>query len=268
MNTDDKARLLKQVNASGFPFQIRVQHEVETSYQQHPWRVVASEHPWIHQDGAEGFIDLVLAKISPTGNRFYMVIECKRSLAGSWVFLHSGISLEQKNDVSLLHTAHDSDGEIPPIWTHAMCDPESPISSFCSVPGQADKATPMLERIVGTLLLSVEGLSQEMDMRMLTAAAQASQRSSIYIPVLVTNTPLVICRFDPTEVGLTSGVLEGNGGEFEPAPFVRFRKSLTTTSPSEEVALSLQDANRESQRTVLVVHAPHLLEFLRQWSIR
>lgn len=33
-----------QVNASGFPFQLRVEHEIETTYPKHKWRLIAAEH--------------------------------------------------------------------------------------------------------------------------------------------------------------------------------------------------------------------------------
>lgn len=267
---EEDSRLLKQVNASGFPFQIRVQHEVEASYREHGWRMVASEHQWDLQgpSGRGGFIDLVLGKKDYTGHTLYMTIECKRSVGGSWVFLQPVDTSVQKNDISAFVVRYESEGEIRRFWVHAMCDPESPMSSFCAVPGQADKATPMLERIAGDLLLSMEGLSYEVAGLMQAEDATAHPCSSTYIPVLVTSTTLMVCRFEPTEVGLVSGVLEDNEGGFEPVPFVRFRKSLSTTFPCEELALNLQDANREGQRTILVVHAPQLIAFLRQWGFR
>jgi hypothetical protein len=67
-----------QVNASGFPFQIRVAEEVRASIKVHAWNVIVPEHRWVNRDDkTDGFIDLVLQK--NIGNlSCHMVIECKR----------------------------------------------------------------------------------------------------------------------------------------------------------------------------------------------
>jgi len=266
----DKPQLLKQVNASGFPFQERIRHEIESSQREHGWRVLAPEHRWALRDspGEEGFIDLVLGKSVFPERMLYMVIECKRTRGGSWVFLHPAGDPTDRNDVSTLCVRHESDTVIRRFWKRTWCDPESPISSFCAVPGQGNKATPMLERVASDLLLSVEGLSHEVT-DLTTANALSYPALSTYVPVLVTNTPLVVCRFDPTRVGLASGLLEDGEADLAAVPLARFRKSLSTTLPPENAdPVDLRNANETSQRTILVVHASHLREFLRLWSFR
>ncbi|MCY7351296.1 MAG: hypothetical protein LH606_11605 [Cytophagaceae bacterium] len=86
---------LKQVNKSGFPFQLRVEDEIKQSVLHHRWYVLSSEQPWENADaGRSGFIDLVLTNDSM--HQRNMVIECKRMLADNkdnetktlkWVFL-------------------------------------------------------------------------------------------------------------------------------------------------------------------------------------
>src|SRR5690349_11714772 len=70
----EKGRLLEIVNASGIPFQLRIELEIRASRDQHPWDVAGHEVPW--QDpltSLSGFADLVLEN----GN-MRVVVECKR----------------------------------------------------------------------------------------------------------------------------------------------------------------------------------------------
>jgi hypothetical protein len=53
--------ILNQINMSGFPFQLRVEHEIHRTQQEHNWSVASCEHPWTSADAtASGFIDIVL----------------------------------------------------------------------------------------------------------------------------------------------------------------------------------------------------------------
>jgi hypothetical protein len=84
---DDK-QLLSIVNASGFPFQLRVQQVIRESQSQHMWGVISAEHRWaIPEENREGFIDLVLEAWPRRMMSVRMVLECKRVRGGCWVFL-------------------------------------------------------------------------------------------------------------------------------------------------------------------------------------
>ena len=52
--------ILKQLNKSGYPFQLRVEQEVVATYQDHGWLLAGREQPWSTPDGGSGFIDIVL----------------------------------------------------------------------------------------------------------------------------------------------------------------------------------------------------------------
>jgi hypothetical protein len=267
----DESGLRKQVNASGFPFQIRVKHEVEASGTRHSWRVEAWEHRWIHLEShEEGFIDLILAKTQNIGT-FYMVIECKRATGGKWIFLHPG-DMGATRETCILLNQRDPEGETHQKWIQEDCYPESVVSAFCAVPGQSDRSKPMLERIADNLLASVESLADEELSVTSSVVTQPAYRTgahipfSAYIPGIVTNSELAVFHFEPTKVDLGSGMVENDGGVFKSVPFVRFRKSLTTSLPSEEEAHNLKEANKQSQRTIFVVHAPELPEFLNEWE--
>jgi hypothetical protein len=54
--------------------------------------------------------------------------------------------------------------------------------------------------------------------------------------------------------------------EISTVPFIRFRKSLTTVFP-EGRFISLKWANKARERTVFVVNAAALPEFLKGWNL-
>jgi len=257
----------KQVNDSGFPFQLRVEDEVTASYNTHKWRPIPQEHRWVNTlSGTEGFIDLILEK-TVANNIWYMVIECKRVRGGSWVFLHPRNHHQRGYAAHALVTHHQHDKPASIVWARADFTPESPVSSFCTVPGQSDKDTPMLERVAGKLLDSLESLATEQ----LNIGPKVSQSfpefKAVYIPVIVTNTELTVCEFDPNEVDLSEGVLSDRSGDFQSVLFIRFQKSFTTRYTTTAVPMSLKETNKENERTTLVVHAPQLSDFLRLWGI-
>lgn len=74
VKTNDES--LKQVNRSGFPFQLGVEHDIRATHEEHRWSVSSVEHAWTNDSGAGGFIDLVLKREDPP--TFRVVLECKR----------------------------------------------------------------------------------------------------------------------------------------------------------------------------------------------
>ena len=79
----NEEELLAVVNASGFPFQIRVEQEIIDKSSKSGWRIAAREHRWLDaHDGSERFVDLILRK-----NIHRTVVECKRVIDAKWVFL-------------------------------------------------------------------------------------------------------------------------------------------------------------------------------------
>jgi hypothetical protein len=68
---------LKQLNRSWFPFQLRIEHEIQSTRTQHNWEVATREHPWQNPESvSSGFIDLVLHRDDFLGDRLF--IECDR----------------------------------------------------------------------------------------------------------------------------------------------------------------------------------------------
>jgi len=58
----DEEETLKQLNRSGFPFQLRIEQDIQSTKTEHHWEVATREHLWpeSNDDSSSGFIDLVL----------------------------------------------------------------------------------------------------------------------------------------------------------------------------------------------------------------
>ena len=145
--------------------------------------------------------------------------------------------------------------------------PYSPESAFCVVRGQSDKDKPMLERLSTNLLRSLECFaSEELD---LTISEYSKQK--IYIPIIVTTANLEVFYFNPEEVDIQTGEFLSDqlyDGQFQSTPFIRFRKSLTTTLSSTQNSRKSQtiaEVNRENERTIFVINATELSNILKQW---
>jgi hypothetical protein len=83
---EDKQKLLRLVNSSGFPFQMRIANEIRLKHGDSffHWTVITQEHAWRAVDGTrDGFIDLIIRN----SENDRMVLECKRSRDADWVFL-------------------------------------------------------------------------------------------------------------------------------------------------------------------------------------
>ncbi|MEK6678110.1 MAG: hypothetical protein AABY39_01715 [Nitrospirota bacterium] len=67
----DENKLNKNVNSSGFPFQIAVENTIKNL---NDWKIARREYPWRNiETGQNGFIDLTAQK-----NFIRLIIECKR----------------------------------------------------------------------------------------------------------------------------------------------------------------------------------------------
>jgi hypothetical protein len=160
------------------------------------------------------------------------------------------------------------------LWTHVGSDkpisdwsdfkvtPPSPEAMFCVVRGQGENHVPMLERLASTLLLSTEALSVQ-DIQ-LKSNSQVS-KARVFMPMIVTNADLFVCKFDPASIDLTTGRTDST--EFQPIPFIMFRKSLASGIPSKTAPDSIQEANIGSERTVFIVNSNYLRDTLKEFNL-
>ena len=275
MPTEREKQLKTIVNASGFIFQLSIMSNVQRTEEKHNWEIFAHEHPWRdHISGDEGYIDLILKK-----NRDRLIIECKRTKDASWIFLSPDNEHDELSNVKcmwsdiyenpnklILNEEGEISGRLYDIvsgWNDFQVAPRSPQSEFCAIRGTGENDKPLLERICGQLLKAIECLSIE---EMEIAKKKKYPDACIYIPIIITNAQLELCHFDPEKISLSDGLLKD--GKFETVPFIRFRKSLTTVLSSNLNPYDLFHANKEKERTILIINANFLCEILENIQVK
>jgi len=269
--------MLKQINKSGFPFQLRVEHEIQLTQQEHHWSVASREHPWTSADKtASGFIDIVLKHDQLS--TFRLVIECKRIKADDarqlrWVFLLP----DQESQSTMLTSCfevegwgrRDTAGESAwgdlRVWDNVRLMPASVQSEFCILQSDEQRRQPILESLATEVLDSIEGLAEE-EVNIERSLGQPAHTRLFIFPAIVTNAEIAVCRFDPANIKITDGTLDAKDVEITTVPFIRFRKSLATNFP-QGMFYYLEAANKARERTVFVVNAASLPEFLKDWNM-
>jgi hypothetical protein len=272
---ENEETTFKQFNRSGFPFQLRIEHEIESSKTQHNWEVASREHPWRRQDtDSSGFIDIVLRNNAFPGDR--LVIDCKRvksddSSQLQWLFLLPDPNPGETRMQSCLEvfgappTSSSHGGwQDYRIWENVQVSPSSFQSEFCVLSGDEPKRQPILESHCANLLESLDGLAGE---EVSISKSRKSRTGAIFIfPAIITNAKITVCQFKASEIKLTDGTLDRSSLKLFEVPFIRFRKSLVGDFPKGEFN-NLKDANRARERTVLIINSERLVEFLQQWNV-
>jgi hypothetical protein len=268
---------LKQINKSGFPFQLRIEHEVRLTNKEHNWSVASREHPWASADNAaSGFIDLVLKH--DQFSTFRLVIECKRIKADDarqlrWVFLIPDKEAQPTALASCFEVEGrgKQDQESKPewsemrVWDNVCLIPASLQSEFCILQSDEQRRQPILESLAAEVLESIECLAEE-EVNIEKSLGQPVHARLFIFPAIVTNAEIAVCRFDPANIKITDGTLDAGDVEITTVPFIRFRKSLATGFP-QGALYYLEAANRARERTVFIVNAASLPEFLKNWNV-
>ncbi len=259
MSRSFKEKLTSLVNASGFLFQLGLEHQIGSTKSEHGWTVISREHPWRYYyfGPQDGFIDLVLGK-----GFALAVVECKRPRDGIWAFL---VPEKQSNNVSRLRclwVAGRKDGNSFAGWDDFNCQPGSYESEFCVIRGSGEGDRSSLERLCGTLLTSVNGLAEE---EVSILQKKGPEYHGFYLPLLVTTADLQVCRFQPENVEMKTG--EVRDAAFESVPFIRFRKAFSTQQPPEAYPRDLGEAGIGRHRSVIVVNATGLVSLLAKLSL-
>lgn len=257
----DDQKLSDAVNRSGFPLQIRLEQVIKETRNSHGWRVIFSEHSWVNSsDGGSGFIDLALEDGNHTA---VMLIECKRVLDSSWIFLVDDPKEMDRRHVKSWLT-RSVDGRTTHFGPHELVlDPSTPQSQYCVVDGQDPKVRPMLERIGSDVVSSVEGFATE-ETGFLT---QETESLRMYFGVIVTTAKLRVCEIDPKKVSLEDGKIEG--ASFTKFPYVRFRKQMASHWDASNAGAGdgYRGIARAKENTVFVVNAEALPQFLKHFEV-
>ncbi len=246
-------KLKKNLNSSGFPFQLAVEGEIRKVS---GWKVGRRECPWRNNDtGENGFIDIIAEKNSST-----LIIECKRVKDAEWIFLCGDRNMDRSHArfwVNKLGGEKDAVG-----WYDGQVEPTSPEAAFCAIMGQ-DHRKPLLEHLAAELISATEAFAAEeypffADIPM----------SMCYFPVIITTAELYVHQIKLSDIEITTGEIKDP--EFKLVPLVRFRKSLTTAPPRFAVAREIrhpEELAEARERTVFVVNASYIKEFLDDWGI-
>lgn len=244
-------KLKKNLNSSGFPFQIAVESVIADLG---GWKVAGREYPWQNNDtGQNGFVDIIAEK-----NFITLIVECKRVRDAEWIFLCSSRNLNRSHARFWVNRAGGREQAVG--WYDGQVEPSSPEADFCAIMGQ-DHRKPLLENLASELLSATEAFAVE--------EYSFSKNVSIsYFPVIITTAELFICKFDPKDIEIESGEIKNP--QFEAVPFVRFRKSLTT-APSrfavERRIEHFEEFAEARERTVFVLNASSIKEILGNWEI-
>jgi hypothetical protein len=252
MRLPEKDELAELVNASGLALQLKIEHAIKHNID-HAWRVVSREHPWSLGDDL-GFVDLVL-----TSDVASCVIECNQARDGSWVFI---VPKDADGKRTAMRVSWLSGKNYPQITSgcgNVDLLPFSYESSFCVASGTGARDRTMLERVCSTLLRSCDAISTQ-EIKILSAMQQSY--GGYYIPMIVTTAELYACKLDPDGVSLSDGNL--SGAELESVPYVRFTKAFSVNSvfTSASVPASLEELAEQEARTVMIVSAKHVVDFL------
>ena len=271
---------LSVVNATGFAFQLAVEELVARDRNAHGWTVTSREHGWRDAARDPQFIDLVL-----TRGQIHLVVECKRLKDAQWVFLvpdgHRGRTAEPTRHCRAAVLSKQKTREGPRAATTLAdfpVDPPSWESAFCSVGGASDRDRPLLDRLCAHVATSADAiLDQQLTVdgrRDLHFPALRSDVIWIAVPVIITTESLWICRFDPGSVSPERGEIVSESAEFEQVNVVRYRKSFDAHVHPPVLEGSIASVisgvgmlERYSQRTVFVVTARHLVEWLAAFDL-
>lgn len=246
-------KLKKNLNSSGFPFQLAVESVIGSLS---GWKVGRRECLWHNNDtGENGFIDIIAENDSST-----LIVECKRVRDAEWIFLCSPRSLDRSHARFWVNKVG---GQAEAVgWYDGQVYPSSPEADFCAIMGQ-DHRKPLLENLASELISATEAFAAEE-----YSFFKDIPMSMSYFPVIITTAELYICEVDLADIGLESGEIKNP--VFKSVPFVRFRKSLTTSHPrfaiNREIRLP-EELAEARQRTIFILNALHIKECLGKWEI-
>lgn len=249
------------VNASGFPLQIGIKSLVNETTNNHGWKTIFTEHAWKNpSDGSSGFIDLVLEDASETS---VMIVEAKRVLDTSWIFLIEGESINNRRHAKSF-VFGISHGEVKRFdWFDLTLEPSTPQAEYCVIPGGDQRSKSLIERAASELVLSTEGFALEE--RALTPSNRSRLR--VYFNVIVTTAKLQVCLIDPKAVSIKDGTIQD--ASFTEVPYLRFRKQLLShpIAVSNSLVLGRHDIARAKESTVFVVNSQSVEKFLSEFEI-
>jgi hypothetical protein len=244
-------KLKKNLNSSGFPFQIAVENAISNL---NGWDIMRREYPWQNSEtGQNGYIDLIAEK-----DFIRLIIECKRVRDSEWIFLCSPKNLNRNHARFWANAVGGKEKAIG--WYDGQVEPSSPEADFCAIMGQNHRK-PLLENLASELVTATEAFAFE-------ELSFTKGITIAYFPVIITTADLYVCKFDANDVQIESG--EIRNAQFDAVPFIRFRKSLITQVSRfaiERPMNRLLEIAEAKERTLFVMNALKIKDVLGAWKI-
>ncbi len=248
-----QADLQKLVNDSGFPLQLALEKALHQEWpiELRPFR---SEFPWANGTyGTSGYLDLLVGF-----GAFRLLISAKRVRDSDWIFLRRHGSPEQTYQTRTYWRRERprNAGD----WSKVYLFPETPESAFAVIPGATDRRA-LLEREGASLVHALESIASAEDR--LAQREESDPGLRIYLPIIVTTARLHICTLATDRIDLTTGEAALTEMPVVEVPAVRFTKAFTRPLDTSSYR-GLDEIGEGLERTVFVVQAPQLIEFVRK----
>lgn len=270
---DDELNLWNVVNDSGFPLQIEVQRVIEKNKGDFfTWKTEVTEHAW-KIDKDDGFIDLVVGD----GNGNKLIIECKRVKHASWIFLVTAQSDLSRRVFKTWNShfvpAETSQGVSRPKrfkkfgWNEVPVSPESSRSMYFVTRGQGNNQRLMLERIASEVCFATEAIAIEDAQIENNRYESHKEWATNYFGVIVTTAKIYVADVSSADIELSNGTVLDGTGNFKEEKWIRFHKQLATKGKIDDSFKQLSDLGQSRERTVFVVGALYIEEFLRQFKV-
>jgi len=237
--------------ASGFPFQTAITNVIK---QTPNWKIMNEEFPWKDDSGSERFLDIIA-----TNGSVIIAVECKKTQKEILTFLCPGEFHDDKVErVRCLYLCQiqDATGRMEVFGDDWCIMPPSSESMFCVVStGETGKDQRLLERDAHLLVNGINAFAKvhRRDFR----PQNYPEPDRPYLPLLVTNTPLFVAHYEPSDISLETGQFSEPPKNIESVKWVRFSK-----------AFALINSRDIGVRTVIVVNAIALSEFLKTLNIK
>lgn len=253
----ESRKLEQQLNASGYPLQLALRHEIERGRAEriHSWEVEVEELPWEFASD-HGFADLVVRH----GNT-RLIVECKRQREpGHWIF--GGARPRRTREVRFRRSPPQRQ-QIHGTVQDGHWGPECFEAEFCTTGRQSGVSGHSLVPMCRTLLAAVDAIAHQSDgLASLGFERHHYDMGRTFFPVIATSARLHI-HLGGDAIDLASGDVDSP--TFEEVPYVRFRQSFFAV-PYDRVAEdgepSLTGLRRLAERTVFVVRADAFTSFL------
>jgi len=243
------------INLSGFPLQIVVRNAIASSTDLHGWSVTFEEHPWVQDDGEPAFIDLVAHHKDVIMD---LVFECKRAFDVDWVFPVALLDSTETTNTRSLCVAADPNFSTVFTWSDVPLRPPTPRAVYCQThPGDSGRGG-TVESWCHSLVRACDALAWQ---SINAHEYDFPLGERVIVPILVTTARLQVCAFNPKKEMLVDGTIPNPN--FKCAKYLRFTKAFTAVSNQKLKATSMEQHHASQLRTVFIVHAANLIEFLQ-----